>query len=62
MFSINIISVFLNIFFAYLLSTYLIAAHEKFQLLKNGSDYQGAWPPLLYRLFYILKISYILIP
>ena len=26
----------------------LIAAHEKFLILKNGSDYQGAWPSLLY--------------
>ena len=31
-----------------LLNTYLIAALEKFQILKNGSDYQGAWPPLYY--------------
>ena len=27
---------------------YLIAACEKCQILKNGSDYEGAWPPLLY--------------
>ena len=27
---------------------YLITAHDKFQILKNGSDYQGAWPPLKY--------------
>ena len=31
----------------YLLNTYIIAAREKYQILKNGSDYQGAWP-LLY--------------
>ena len=30
------------------LNTYLITAREKFQILKNGSDYQGAWPPLYY--------------
>ena len=34
------------------MSTYLIAAPEKVQILKNGSDYQGAWPPLLYILSY----------
>ena len=38
MFSINTISVIFNTFFADLLNTYLIAAHEKFQILKNGSD------------------------
>ena len=27
---------------------YLIAAREKFQILKNGSVYPGAWPPLQY--------------
>ena len=49
-FSINIISVnfLIPFFFAYLLNTYLIAAREKFQILKNGSDCQGAWPPLVY--------------
>ena len=46
MFSINIVSVIFNTFFAYVLNTYLIAAREKFKILKNGSDYQGAWPPL----------------
>ena len=25
-----------------------IAAREKFLIFKNGSDYQGAWPPLIY--------------
>ena len=48
MFSINIMSVFFNTFVAYLLNTYLIAAREEFQILKNGSDYRGAWPPLYY--------------
>ena len=51
MFSINIISLKCCIpFFAYLLNTgtYLIAIREKSQILKNGSDYQGAWPPLVY--------------
>ena len=33
-----------NTFFAYLLNTYLIGARKKFRILKNGSDYQGAWP------------------
>ena len=37
-----------NTFFAYFLNMYLIAAREKFQILKNGLDYQGAWPPLNY--------------
>ena len=37
-----------NKFFAYLLNAYLIVPREKFQILKNGSDYQGAWPLLLY--------------
>ena len=47
MFSINIISEnFLMPFFAYLLNMYLISAREKFQILENGLDYQGAWPPL----------------
>ena len=47
MFSINIIYVILNtFFFADLLNTYLIEARENFQILENGSDYQGAWPPL----------------
>ena len=51
MFSINIISVnFFKYVFAYLLNTYLIAAREKFQILKNGSDYQGAVPSLVYTL------------
>ena len=27
---------------------YLITAREKIQIFKNGSDYQGAWPPLPY--------------
>ena len=62
MLAINIISVNLKkYFFAYLLSTYLIAASEKFQILKSGSDYQGAWPPLPYRLTFLswtrLKIA-----
>ena len=35
-------------FSAYLLNTYLIAAREKFHILKNGSDYQLDWPPLVY--------------
>ena len=48
MFSINITSVIFNTFFAYILNTYLMAAREKFQMLKNGSDYQEAWPPLVY--------------
>ena len=50
MMSINIIPVKKNsnTFFAYLLSVYLIAAREQFQILKNGSDYQVAWPPLIY--------------
>ena len=39
--------IFLNTFFADLLNTYLIAARENCQILKNGSEYQGAWPPLL---------------
>ena len=37
-------------FFAYVLNTSLIAAREKFQILKNGSFYQGAWPPLNYEI------------
>ena len=50
MISIDIIPVkkFFNTFFAYLYNTYLIAAREQFQILKNGSDYQVAWPPLVY--------------
>jgi len=48
MFSINIISLKNLIPFLHTLNTYLIAAREKFQILKNGSDYQGAWPPLVY--------------
>ena len=39
--------VFLTLHIIYIY-TYLIAAREKFHILKNGSDYQGAWPPLLY--------------
>ena len=50
MFSINIISVIFNAYFAYLLNTYLIAARKEFQILINGSEYQGAWPPLIYNL------------
>ena len=30
---------------------------QKFQILKNGSDYQGAWPPLVYKLHSLLKAS-----
>ena len=46
MISINIIRVKKKFFFfACLLNMYLIAAREKFQILKNGSDYHGAWPP-----------------
>ena len=32
---------------------YLIEACKKFQILKNGSNYQGAWPPLPYCIFYL---------
>ena len=35
----------LILLFAYLLNMYLIVAREKFQILKNGSNYQGACPP-----------------
>ena len=53
---INIISVKkFNTLFARLLNTYLIVAREKFQILKNGSDYQGAWPPLHYTVNTIYK-------
>ena len=42
------ISLIFKYIFAYLLNTYLIAASEKFQILKNGSDCNEAWPPLVY--------------
>ena len=41
---------FFNTFLTELLNTYLIAAREKFKILKNGSNYQGAWPPLHYNM------------
>ena len=52
MFSINIISVNFKypFFFWKLLNAYLIATSKKFQIFKNGSDYQGASPPLFYSL------------
>ena len=50
MYSINII--YVNHVFKYIFCIsfkyVLFAAREKFLILKNGSDYQGAWPSLLY--------------
>ena len=34
---------------------YFIVAREKITILKNGTDYQGAWPPLIYIYIYIVK-------
>ena len=31
--------------------TYLNAGREKFPILKNGSDHQGGWSPLMYYIF-----------
>ena len=57
MFSIYIIPIIVNTFFAHLLNTYLIAARKKIQILKNGTEYQGAWPPLKYGESRISKIK-----
>ena len=50
MYLINTISVnkfLIPFFFLHTFKYALIVAREKFLILKNGSDYQGAWPPLL---------------
>ena len=52
---------FCNFLIPFKYGTYLIEAREQFKILKNGSVYQGAWPPMLYKITFLERLSVVLL-